>query len=100
MLTDFDRRLKCILMTSASPSEGKSTVVSNLGIAVAEVNQKVLLIDADLRKPRLHDVFNLKNDRGLSDPLDGGGRRDDVPSQVDGSERDASANARVRRTLP
>ena len=44
-------------------------MVSNLGIAVAEVNQKVLLIDADLRKPRLHDVFNLKNDNGLSDLL-------------------------------
>jgi polysaccharide biosynthesis transport protein len=56
-------------ITSANPSEGKSTVVSNLGIAVAEVNQKVLLIDADLRKPRLHDIFNLKNDRGLSDLL-------------------------------
>ncbi len=58
-----------MVITSANPSEGKSTVVSNLGIAVAEVNQKVLLIDADLRKPRLHDVFNLKNDNGLSDLL-------------------------------
>ena len=58
-----------MVITSANPAEGKSTVVSNLGIAVAEVNQKVLLIDADLRKPRLHDVFNLKNDNGLSDLL-------------------------------
>jgi succinoglycan biosynthesis transport protein ExoP len=58
-----------IVITSANPSEGKSTVVSNLGIAVAEVNQRVLLIDADLRKPRLHDVFSLKNDNGLSDLL-------------------------------
>jgi len=62
-------RPRVMVVTSANPSEGKSTVVSNLGIAVAEVNQKVLLIDADLRKPRLHDVFNLKNDRGLSDLL-------------------------------
>jgi capsular exopolysaccharide synthesis family protein len=44
-------------------------VVSNLGIAVAEVNQRVLLIDADLRKPRLHTIFNLSNERGLSDLL-------------------------------
>jgi succinoglycan biosynthesis transport protein ExoP len=62
-------RPRVIVITSANPSEGKSTVVSNLGIAVAEVNQKVLLIDADLRKPRLHDVFDLKNDKGLSDLL-------------------------------
>ena len=58
-----------LVVTSCSPGEGKSTVASNLGIAVAEVNQKVLLIDADMRKPRLHDIFNLKNDCGLSDVL-------------------------------
>ena len=62
-------RPRVMVITSSSPSEGKSTVVSNLGIAVAEVNQRVLLIDADLRKPRLHDIFGLKNDRGLSDLL-------------------------------
>ncbi|MGH9593404.1 MAG: GumC family protein, partial [Bryobacteraceae bacterium] len=62
-------RPRVMVITSANPSEGKSTVVSNLGIAVAEVNQKILLIDADLRKPRLHDVFSLQNDRGLSNLL-------------------------------
>ena len=62
-------RPRIMVISSANPSEGKSTVVSNLGIAVAEVNQKVLLIDADLRKPRLHEVFNLTNDNGLSDVL-------------------------------
>jgi len=62
-------RPRVMVVTSASPSEGKSTVVSNLGIAIAEVNQKTLLIDADLRKPRLHDIFNLKNDKGLSELL-------------------------------
>jgi succinoglycan biosynthesis transport protein ExoP len=62
-------RPKVLVVTSASPSEGKSTVVSNLGVAIAEVNQRVLLIDADLRKPRLHTIFKLKNDRGLSDLL-------------------------------
>lgn len=62
-------RPRVMVVTSSGMAEGKSTVVSNLGIAVAEVNHKVLLIDADLRKPRLHDIFGLKNDRGLSDLL-------------------------------
>jgi succinoglycan biosynthesis transport protein ExoP len=62
-------RPRVMVVTSAGPAEGKSTVVSNLGIAIAEVNHKTLLIDADLRKPRQHDIFNLKNDRGLSELL-------------------------------
>ena len=66
---DNGSRPRVMVVTSSGPAEGKSTVVSNLSIAVAEVNQKVLLIDADLRKPRQHDIFGLKNDRGLSDLL-------------------------------
>jgi receptor protein-tyrosine kinase len=62
-------RPKVLVLTSAGPAEGKSTVVSNLGIAIAEVGQRVLLIDADLRKPRLQDIFSLSNGRGLSDVL-------------------------------
>jgi capsular exopolysaccharide synthesis family protein len=53
-------------MTSANPRDGKSTVASNLAIALAEIKQKVLLIDADLRKPRQHEIFEVANDRGLS----------------------------------
>ena len=59
-------RPRVLVMTSASPREGKSTVTSNLGIALAEIRQRVLLIDADLRKPRLHDIFSLSNEKGLS----------------------------------
>src|ERR1700704_3979112 len=44
-------------------------MVSNLGIAIAEIGEKVLLIDADMRKPRLHNVFGKSNERGLSDLL-------------------------------
>jgi capsular exopolysaccharide synthesis family protein len=66
---DNESRPRVLVVTSGNPSEGKSTVVSNLGIAIAEVNQRTLLIDADLRKPRIHDIFNLKNDRGLSELL-------------------------------
>jgi polysaccharide biosynthesis transport protein len=62
-------RPKVILVTSSGHGEGKSSTVSNLGIALAEINQRVLLIDADLRKPRMHDIFNLPNTWGLSDLL-------------------------------
>ena len=63
-------RPRTIVLTSASPKEGKTTVVSNLAIALAEINHKVLVMDADLRRPRIHSVFNVKNDNsGLSEIL-------------------------------
>ena len=62
-------RPRVLVLTSASPKEGKTTTVCNLGIALVEINQRVLLIDADLRRPRLHGVFNVENDRGLSQLL-------------------------------
>jgi capsular exopolysaccharide synthesis family protein len=70
MLTDFDRRLKCILMTSASPSEGKSTVAAHLAIAHAEQGHKTLLIDGDMRRPSLHKLFGVANVAGLSRVLE------------------------------
>ncbi len=62
-------RPKVLVLTSASPSEGKSTVVSNLGIALTEIKQKTLIIDADLRKPRMHRIFDLPNEKGVTDLL-------------------------------
>jgi polysaccharide biosynthesis transport protein len=60
---------KVLVVTSAGPAEGKSTVTSNLAIAIAEVGQKVLLIDADMRRPRQHEIFAVNNERGLSSLL-------------------------------
>jgi polysaccharide biosynthesis transport protein len=60
---------KIIVVTSCSPMAGKTTVTTNLGIALAEINRRVLLIDGDLRKPRLHDIFHLQSPRGLTDLL-------------------------------
>jgi len=62
-------RPRVIAFTSASPADGKTTVVSNLAIATAEIQHKVLIIDADLRRPRLHNIYSLSNERGLSDLL-------------------------------
>jgi len=58
---------KTILVTSAGPSEGKTTVVQNLGIALAETGRKILLVDADFRRPHLHRKFDLPNNWGLID---------------------------------
>jgi succinoglycan biosynthesis transport protein ExoP len=60
---------RLIVITSAQPMEGKTTVVSNLGIALAEISHRVLLIDGDMRRPRLHKVFEQVNSWGLSDVL-------------------------------
>jgi polysaccharide biosynthesis transport protein len=55
-----------ILVTSPAPGDGKSTVASNLAIAMAQADQAVLLIDADFRKPSQHNIFKVSDERGLS----------------------------------
>jgi succinoglycan biosynthesis transport protein ExoP len=61
--------IRTLLITSPTPSAGKSMVAANLGIALAKNGLKIILIDADLRLPRLHKLFNLEQQVGLSDLL-------------------------------
>jgi succinoglycan biosynthesis transport protein ExoP len=63
------RPQRVIMVTSPGPGEGKTTVVQNLGIALAESGRNVLLVDADFRRPQLHARFNLSNEQGLIDVL-------------------------------
>lgn len=60
---------RVLVITSPQPGEGKTTVASNLAIALAEIKHRVLLIDGDLRRPRLHQIFDVANTTGLSDLL-------------------------------
>ncbi len=69
LLTDFDRRLRSVLLTSASPSEGKSTVAAHLAATHASQHKRTLLIDGDLRRPSVHRLFQVPNTIGLSNVL-------------------------------
>jgi capsular exopolysaccharide synthesis family protein len=71
LLADFDRRLRSIMVTSASPAEGKSTTASHLAIAHAQQGRRTLLIDGDLRRPSVHRRFDIPNTMGLSNALVG-----------------------------
>ena len=62
-------RPRVLLVTSAAPGEGKTTTATNLAVAISEVGQRVLLIDGDLRKPRLADILGCDNSPGLSEVL-------------------------------
>lgn len=64
--SSVDTQTQIIMVTSAGPAEGKSTVIGNLAVAYAQNDRSVLLIDADLRKPTVHRTFQLTNRYGLS----------------------------------
>ena len=66
-----DKELKVIVVTSSVPQEGKSTVSANLAVAMAQSGHKVLLLDADMRLPSQHNIWNLLNQTGLSNVLVG-----------------------------
>jgi len=69
LLSDVDRRMRSLLVTSASPSEGKSTTAAHLALTHAEQGRRTLLIDGDLRRPSVHRRFNIPANRGLSNVL-------------------------------
>lgn len=65
--SNLDKSLRTILVTSASAEEGKSTTLANLAVTIAQSGKRVVLVDADLRRPTQHQIFNLKPSPGLTD---------------------------------
>jgi capsular exopolysaccharide synthesis family protein len=69
MFSSPDKPYRTILVTSAAPAEGKTTVACCIAIAMAQAGQKVLLVDCDLRRPRMHRIFHKPSDIGLTTAL-------------------------------
>lgn len=81
-LLDRDARKKVIAITSSVPQEGKSSVTANLGVARAQCGQRILLIDADLRRPTQHHIWEIPNKVGLSNLLSGDVKWQDATQNV------------------
>lgn len=103
---------RSLLVTSCQPREGKTTVSLNLALSLASAERRVLLVDADLRRPSLHRALGIDKDPGLGEHLDGGAawrslvRRDGVEGldalpagRAQASPSEALASPRMRRFL-
>lgn len=75
---NIDKKLKTIVVTSSSSGEGKTTIICNLAVSIAQSEKSILLIDCDLRKPRVHKTFGISNIEGLTNILMGERRLEDV----------------------
>jgi capsular exopolysaccharide synthesis family protein len=85
MFASPDKPHRRLLVTSAAPSEGKTTVACSIAIAFAQSGQRTCIIDCDLRRPRLHRIFGRAGDTGITNVLVGDATLDDVakPTQVE-----------------
>ena len=72
LFTARDRMVQTIMVATPKPGQGGTTTICNLAIAMAEAEQRVILVDADLRRPSIHNIFGLSNEVGLSNVLSNG----------------------------
>jgi len=86
MFMNPDKPLRRLLVTSAAPSEGKTTVACSIAIGLAQGGQRVCIVDCDLRRPRLHRIFDRLGDVGVTSVLIGEATIEDVvkPTGIDG----------------
>lgn len=61
-----EQSVRTLLVTSAGPEEGKSTTLANLAVVAAQMGRRVVVVDCDLRQPRQHELFGLRNDQGVA----------------------------------
>jgi capsular exopolysaccharide synthesis family protein len=78
LFSSADEGARSIVVTSTGPGEGKTTVACNLALGMAMAGQRVLLIDADMRRPRVHEALKIQRDPGLSNLLIGAAKASDV----------------------
>ncbi|MHC1684888.1 MAG: CpsD/CapB family tyrosine-protein kinase [Clostridiaceae bacterium] len=69
LFSSIDKEMKVFSVTSSETAEGKTTVISNLAITMAQAGQNVLILDCDLRKPNIHKIFKLENITGFTNVL-------------------------------
>lgn len=81
-LLGSDHPIRSLVISSATPSDGKTTIAINLAQAAAAMGQKVLLVDADLRRPRIHHIFGVGNAQGLSNVIATGLSADEAIQKV------------------
>ena len=79
--SSFDNKYQTLVVTSANPGEGKSTVSGNLALVLAQGESKVLLVDCDMRRPSIHKTFKISNTYGISDLLVGNKKLESVANK-------------------
>ena len=94
--SNIDQEIKTIVFTSATPKEGKTTVVANLATSFSMEEKKVLIIDCDLRRPRLHKLYRIPNVEGLTNVLMG----EKTLEEVKYMGRDESSTLRILTSGP
>ena len=87
LLSTAGRAPRSLLITSSLPSEGKTTTATNTAISLAQTGAKVLIIDADMRRPRLHQIFNIENGDGLSTLLSSELRDEEIDNVIRQDEK-------------